>query len=235
MQRYNGKDLQLCYFEDQEISKITFGEFIVWEGQRVIDLGTGRSWDIKTLYPSLYSKLTANNFFFYSANSASITDSIRMRDTDTERQRRSFSGGIRKSYNPETGVLSAYLYAGNTNNSYSYGNVRMALVTRPEKLIYLGNGYSFNVKSRSEYQSFTSNNFLISSATDVSWGAMFYPQGYTYDDSGRATISVSKSYNASTGVLSGSINLSSVDTSGVYNWYNASSSGTIAVYLNPKV
>lgn len=230
MQTLNKTELRNCYYEDTEIQKIMYGDKLVWEGNKVIALGTGQSWNIRTLYPNLYNRLTSANFFFASANSVSELDTINMRASDTSREWGGFTGSITKSYDSSTGILTAYSYIKNTR-----GNVRMFMCTKPEKLVYLGKGSYFNVSNREDYESFVGDNFLISGADYLSIGAWFYPQGYDYADGGRGTLSVSKSYNASTGVLTCGIYLSSVDTSGVYNWYNWSTSGNLTIYLNPKV
>ena len=231
----NSKELESCYYSDNdrlstEINKIYYGTQMIWEGIKVIDLGTNTSWNIKTLYPNLYRNLTVDNFFFMSANSVSANEMITMAETETQRKWGGFTGGLYKAYSNSTGILNAYIYTKSNTNS-----VRMVLVTKPEKLIYLGNGTSFDVTSYSNYRNFTANNFLIKSATDLQIGMYFYPQGYMYRDSGTGTTSITKSYNSNTGIVSSTINLVSVDTSGVYQWFNASTSGNIVLYLYPKV
>lgn len=229
MQLLNNRELQACYFDNTEIEKIMFGDKEIWSGNKVIDLGSAQSWNIQTLYPNLYDKLTSANFFFASVSSVSELDVTTMRASDTSRSWGGFTGSISKSYNSSTGVLTAYSYIKSKR-----GNVRMYLVTKPEKLIYLGNGNTFNVRSREDYASYVANNFLLGGGDYLSIGAYFYPAGYDYSYAGTGTLSVSKSYNASTGVFTSSINLKSVPYNGsaYYDW---STSGKVSVYLNPKI
>lgn len=229
MQLLNNKELQECHYGDTNIEKIMLGDKEIWGGSKVIDLGSGQSWNIKTLYPNIYSELTSANFFFASASSVSALDVTTMRASDTERDWGGFTGSITKSYNATTGILTAYSYIKSTQ-----GNVRMFMVTKPQKLVYLGNGTSFSVRSREDYARYTNDNFLIGGADYLSIGAWFYPAGYDYSYAGTGTLSVSKTYNASTGVLSSVISLKSVPYNGsaYYDW---SKTGKVSVYLNPKV
>lgn len=225
----NGKDMSNAFIGDQELSKIMLGDKVVWENNKIIELGSGTSWDIKALYPSLYDKLTTNNFFFKTANTITAYDSVRMRPGD-DREWHGFTGKLNKSYNPTTGILSAY---GNCNG-YT-GPVSIVMCLKPEKLINLGTASGFSLKTYADWQQFTNDNFLISGSQTVSHGNMFYAQDYVYSDSGTGTLSFNKSYNASTGYLTSNISLRSVDTSGVYGYYNGSDTKGLDIYLNPKV
>lgn len=229
---YKGNtEIDKVYLGSTEIAQIYKGTQEIWSNVKVVSLGSGTSFNIKNLYPTLYDKLTADNFFFRTADTASGTNGIRMNANATSREYAGFAVGIAKSYDSSTGVLSFYNYVSPGNSR----NVSAVMVPKLTKLIRLGNGRSFNVSTYEGYQNFTADNFLIQSADRLAFSNSYYPQGYTYDDSGSCTSTVPKSYDASTGVLSTGINLRSNDTSGTYTYFNNSQNGNVIVYLALKI
>lgn len=224
---YGTNQIDSIYYQGTQLDEVYFGDNLVYSSSKTVELGTNTSFNIKDLYPNLYSKLTADNFFALSAGTASGTNGITMRESDTEREWAGFSGALAKSYNANTGILSFYNYCSPGNSM----GARVVMVPKTDKLIDLGTSTSFNVSGRSGYQNFTADNFLILSSNGASGGNSYYPQGYYYSDSGSATVELRKSYNASTGVLSCYIYLQSSDTSGVYNYFNFTSTAAVHAYL----
>lgn len=229
----DGHELVNLHIGTNEIQRVMLGDKVVWENAIVIDLGEGKSFDVSSIY-SRYGDLTNDNFFILSASSCSASQGIRMYPTDS-RQYVGFSAYLIKSYNSSTGILSCYNAIRNNGGSVlNSGNVRVVLVANPSKLIYLGSGTSFNVSSYAGYQNFTVNNFLIKSTGNAAAGGMFYPQGAVYDDSGKGTSTISKSYNSSNGLVTSNIRMSSYDTSGIYHWFDWSDTAGVELYLNLK-
>lgn len=227
------KELVNLHAEDKEIQRVLLGDKLVWENAIIIELGTGKSFDVSSIY-SRYADLTSANFFILSADSCSASQGIRMLPTDS-REYVGFSAILILNYNSSTGILSCYNAIRNSGGSVlNSGNVKAVLVANPSKLISLGSGTSFNVSEYSGYKNFTADNFLIKSTGNASAGGMFYPQSYTYDDGGTGTSTISKSYNSSNGVVSTSIRMNSYDTSGVYSWFNWSATANVDLYLNLK-
>ena len=70
----------------------------------VKSLGSGQSFDLKSLYPDDYKSFTNNNFFIKTAATASGTDRVTISGNT---QYIGFSGKIYKSYNSSTGILTA--------------------------------------------------------------------------------------------------------------------------------
>lgn len=199
----NNKELGNLHVGEKEIQRVLLGESLIWENNKVVVLGWGKSWNIRDLYPNLYNQLTADNFFFLSANTVTGSDSVSVAyQGDT--QYISIRGGLSKSYNPSTGVLSMYLY----NNSNS-SNVCAVMVSKPEKLIYMGLGTSFNVRSKfpNAYQSMTVDNFIVRTVSH--WNNTGSSNGlicnnsrsYPGNWSGTNRETFTKSYNPNTGVL----------------------------------
>ena len=138
-----------------EIEKIMYGSSLVWESLKFVDLGTAQTFDIKN-YSENWRNLTADNFFIVG-NSNSTYISGNEGGDEIVYVYDSYS----KSYNASTGILSCYIYVIN-DGSYQYASVHCALVEKKEKLIYLGEGKSFNVTGYTGYSNFTYKNFLMS-------------------------------------------------------------------------
>lgn len=228
----NDNELQNLHIEDKEIQRVLFGDKLVWENNKIVDLGWGKSWNIAELFPNLYQDLTVDNFFLLSANSVSGSDRI------DGTGRLALASGIAKSYDSSTGALSFY-------TSYNYGEmtntVRAVLVSKVDKLTYVGYGTSFNVRNLfpNDYQNMTVDNFLVK--TIRHWNSdtglpMFYDYFGNRSVSGTWTASGNftfhKSYNASTGVLTVYFN-SSGSASGVSDTWNRNSN--CYVYGTKKV
>jgi len=157
MQEYNGKELDSCFYEDDEIQRIMFGDRLVWENVKYIDLGTAQTFDIKN-YTDNWANLTADNFFIVgNSNNAYISGSDNTNDYVIW-----ILDGYTKSYNASTGILTynVWIYNGR-HERWGYGNVHAVLIEKPEKLISLGTGTYFNVKNNPKYQDFTYKNFLM--------------------------------------------------------------------------
>lgn len=158
MQLLNEKNLEQYYFGEEVGSRIMFGDKVVWEGIKMIDMGVGQTFDVKN-YTDKWQNLTVDNFFMIGASgSASISGS----DSDTSYINYIYDG-FNKSYNASTGILTFRLFVVNGHwDRWGYGNVHAVLVENKNKLIYLGAGTSFNVKPYKNYADFTYKNFLMS-------------------------------------------------------------------------
>lgn len=230
------KEIDQVYWGEKEIGQIYWGEKEIWSNAKIISLGSGTSWNIKQLYPNLYDKLTENNFFFRSATQASGTNSIRMNPGDS-RTWAGFSCGLAKGYDKTTGDLLVYNYV----NPGKQTKVEAVLVAKTDKLIYLGNSTSFDVKLKTNnYANLTEDNFLILSSDTLTKGNTYGDpnesnNGDPYSDYGAATSTLVKKYNKSTGILSCYIKLVSEDTGGVYHYFDFSATGSCRVYLMEKI
>lgn len=200
---YNGTNqIGDIFYGTNKIGEVWYGNNLVYTSNRIIDLGTGKTWDIKTLYPNLYAGLTTANFFFTTASSASALATVNVAYTGDTHYLTLISG-INKSYNATTGILTL-----NMKVNDSTANVHALLVLKPSALVYLGVGTSFNVKNSypTKYARFTADNFLIKQIQHFNGGGN---SGYAYNGSrstqGQYTandaFSLTKSYNSSTGVL----------------------------------
>ncbi len=202
---YQGnKEIESVFFGTTPIQQIYQGTNEIWSNGKVIDLGWGTSWNIKNLYPNLYSQLTADNFFFLSANSSTGGASVSVAYVGDTKYL-TIRAGIIKSYDSSSGILTFYDH---TNNGV--GSMHCVMVVDTSKLTYLGLGTSFNIASRfpNDYMNFTSNNFLI--RTIRHWNSDYGGSEMLVCNSSRSspgnysatsTWSFIKSYNASTGVL----------------------------------
>lgn len=210
------KSLWECYNGDTEIEKIMYGDKLVWEGNKIITLGTAQTFDVASVYPR-FNELTADNFFFVSSSPTSVsgTSTATVHDSAYYCYITIWTG-MYKTYNAQTGQLSWYqrnTYS-DTYTAHSGGDTRYAtasmkaiLVTKPEKLTYLGLGTTFDIKSifPNDYQNMTVNNFIARNWYYSNGGQ----QGYITHSSahvqgtwsGSATTSLIKSYNPSTGIL----------------------------------
>lgn len=147
------------YKGSTRISQIYIGTTLKYSGDRVINLGSGQSWNIKTLYPNLYNKLTVDNFFILTHNAV---NGSRTETWPGYNIHLSIRNGLYKSYNASTGVLNMYYYA--SGSSENKANVTAVIVTNPSKsLIELTpSDNTYDMRSYSGYGNFTVNNFLIS-------------------------------------------------------------------------
>lgn len=204
------KEIEIGAFGDKELVNLYLGDKEIWGGGKVIDLGWGTSWDIKSLYPKLYNKLTADNFLLVAANTVSYWAS--MKPSGTYQEYTNCFDGIIKSYNASTGVLEFRTQGDGDTSGIRTNSVRVVLVVKLDKLTYLGYGTTFNVANvfPNDYKNMTVNNFAL--RTIVHWntsGTATYSlcsrsgrvgDGYTtYSDDGQ--FGIVKSYDANTGVL----------------------------------
>lgn len=214
---------------DTEIAQIYQGTNEIWSNVKTVDLGEGTSWDIKTLYPYLYKKLTADNFFVLTASAATKTYGIRM-DPGDATVYWVMDGTIYKNYDPSTGKLDCYIrISGKVSQT---AKVKVIMVTKTEKLQLLTN---FNVSNVPGYQNFTVDNFLISSTSGTHYYNSFYAQSYIYSGSGTITVDLVKSYNQNTGVLTCYLRQRSSNTDGTYHWFDNYTTAGCTVYLRTEI
>lgn len=212
----NGKELENLHAEEKQIDRVMYGDKLVWENNKIIELGTASSFDIASIYPN-YSELTADNFFLVSSSPTSISGTSTATVHDSQYYCYiTIWTGMYKSYNAQTGQLSwyqrntysdSYTAHSGGDTRYATANINAVLITKPEKLTYLGLGTTFNLKNMfpNEYQNFTVDNFVASNWYYNNGGQ----QGYLTHSSahyqgvwrGSATTSFIKTYDASTGIL----------------------------------
>lgn len=234
-QKLNLKDLAECYSGQTEIERIMYGDRLVWEGNKVIYLGNGQSFDVASVY-SDYASLTADNFLFLSASSCSGSDTETVR-YDGDNKYVTIYSGMLKSYNASNGTLSFQSGCGD-----SRGNVRALLVKDISKLVDMGNGTTFNVKNYfpNDYQSMTADCFAAriikhwnSTNSNNAWNftcriGCYYTGTY----SASSTWSMVKSYDPSTGILTFHPNDNGSGINGTQTWNR---NGTmIHVYARKK-
>lgn len=215
-QELNLKNLSQCYKGDTEIDRIMYGDKLVWEGNRSILLGTGTSFDVASVYDK-YSDLTEDNFFFLSSSPTSISGTSYATVHDSQYYCYvTIWTNMSKTYNAQTGQLSWYqqntyrdTYTSQSGGDirYSTASMKVVLVPKPEKLVYLGLGTSFDIKSKlpNDYQNLTVDNFIAKNWYYNNGGQQGYlmhaSAHYQGKWSGSATTSFIKTYNASTGAL----------------------------------
>lgn len=152
-QKRNGNELQNCSYGSTEIQKIMYGTNVVWENLKFVDLGTAQSFNIRN-YTDNWANLTVDNFFMIgnsgraSLSGSETGDVVFYVWNDWE-----------KSYSNGTLTFRVKLTDGNSN--VAYGSVHAVMVEKRDKLVYLGNGQSFNVRGYSNYADFTYRNLLM--------------------------------------------------------------------------
>ena len=215
-QELNLKGLSECHYGETEIERIMYSDKLVWEGNKVIDLGSGTSFDVASVY-SKYGELTADNFFFLLSSPTSIsgTSTATVHDSAYYCYLTIWTG-MYKTYNPLTGQLSWYVrnsysdtYSAHSGGDtrYATASMRAILVTKPEKLVSLGLGSSFDIKSKfpNSYQNLTADNFIATNwyyGNGGQQGYLMHANRHVEGSwSGTGTTTLIKSYNASTGVL----------------------------------
>ena len=211
----NGKELENLYSESQQIDKVMFGDKLVWENNRIIDLGTNTDFDVSQVY-SKYADLTEDNFFLVSQTPTTLSGSASAYVDETGHQTYlTIWTGLVKEYDPSTGALSFYQYDEFVSSSTiapstsvkKKASVHAVIITKPEKLISLGLGTAFNIKGMfpNEYQNFTADNFVAKNWKYVNGGQQGYLlHGVSYiagSYSGSTTTTFFKTYDSTNGIL----------------------------------
>lgn len=192
----NLEDLWNCYAQAHEIKKIMYGEALVWEANQVINLGSGKEWDIAALLPNKYKKLSADNFYFCDAGNVSGSVTVTVTETGVDVGNLYIGVGLIKRYDAETGKLTMY-----TTCNQGRGNVTAVFVSKPAKLISLGMGRSFDLRNLypNSYQNLTEDNFILKRYDTGLVFNQFRGSEGTYTATNTQTYV--KSYNQSTGIL----------------------------------
>lgn len=211
----NTKELENLYAVNQQIDRVMFGDKLVWENNRIIDLGTGTDFDVSDFYTK-FNELTADNFFIVSFSPATLSGNASAYVDETGHLAYvGISTGLVKEYNAETGELSFYQYddfnssstIAPTTTTRKKASVHAVIVTKPEKLIYLGLGTAFNIKGMfpDEYQKFTADNFIARNWKYDNGGQQGYLLHGARNEagswSGSATTKFAKTYDSNTGML----------------------------------
>lgn len=161
----DNKELDSSFGDLTGIDSIFVDDKEVWTNNKVVDLGDGQYFDVKSIIEEQglnidYTQLTVDNFYFSNAG-ASASVSIGLGHdywAPTGYWGRRVT--LEKSYNQSTGILTFRIRLdaddrtmGNSNSVYV--GLRAYLITKPEKLISLGTNTSFN------YPNYALNNFLV--------------------------------------------------------------------------
>lgn len=156
---HRNKEILLNHLDSEVYAGIHLGKYF-YISNRYFDLGRGRQWDLSALLPNIYQKLSIDNVFLLSARNVSGGASIVVTQTGYDVGYLSISVGISRSYDERTGILKMNVYCNNGK-----ADVTPVIITKPEKLIHIGNGQIFDIKSMfpTTYQNFNVNNFLIKS------------------------------------------------------------------------
>lgn len=175
----NGKELQNLHIGDTQIQRVMKGDSLVWEGNKLIDLGSSNRYDLTVLYPD-YQSLTNDNIFFLS-----------------------FEQGYGVAY------PNVWLQSGVSKNIYSGGLLiccswvqnhefpsHAVISTKPNLMKRIGVGQTFDIASLypNSYQNYTEDNFLIKSITHNNYIYRGNEDSYDY-------IILEKTYDSSTGEL----------------------------------
>lgn len=225
------KEATDIFYGETEIQEVRLGETLKYIANKIIYLGTGTSFNVASVY-SKYRELTADNFFFLNMGNASASDRVNGTGYLT------ITGDFYKSYNPNTGILTMFNACGNSTDlmSANKGSVSAYLITKPQKLVNLGYGFSFNVSNYPNFRQFTADNFFIQTIPYHSGGYPHYilHNSRTYDGQWYAdgNTTFTKSYNASNGVLTINYRLYAIADGGIDQ--NTTNMGAY-VTLNPKV
>lgn len=214
----DNKELDNLHVGSQEIQKAYVGDKLVWENNRIIVLGQGDEFDVASVYPN-YADLTVDNFFFLTQDPTTITGSASAYVDETGHLAYlTIWTGIEKTYDASIGKLTLYqsdtYYSKSTIAPTTFtkktANMTAVLVTKPDKLIYLGLGMTFNIKNLfpNDYQNYTVDNFIARNWYYENGGASGQ-KGYLLNGarnhagsySGSATTTFIKNYDASTGIL----------------------------------
>ena len=211
----NGKEPNNLYVGDKQINRVFYGSRLVWENNRIIDLGFGRTFDVASVY-SDYGNLTADNFFIVEQDPETISGTCYGIVHDSQYYTYlTATTNMVKQYNASTGQLSFYLVDSFNTNSTSdastsvskYADFHVVLVSKPEKLVYIGNATAFNIKNMfpNDYANFTADNF-VASRWDFENGSMggYLLHAPVHDQgtwSGSGSTQFVKEYNANTGIL----------------------------------
>ena len=182
---YKGnQEISALYSGSKEVQGVYLGNKEVWSAQKVIFLGTAPK-SIQSLVPKWREKSINNIFISHASGRFHCHDTAHGDGLDgmTAYFTESYSNGNADFYFSGAG---------------SYLRVNLAYVDKPEKLISLGSGQSFNIKALypTKYQNLTNDNFLLKVGNRNRVVDTAY-EGGSLDGGGQ----IEKSYDASTGIL----------------------------------
>lgn len=229
----NHKELQNLHIGDNEIQRVLLGERLIWENYKLINIGTGKFFNIKELYPNDYQEFTNDNFFIYGVSGRGyVSGSIR---GDESGPVMGMNSQVIKSYNATTGILSCYLLVNGESTSSNSVNVSVAIIPNVQKalekgnLIYLGKGWGANIKSHfpNDYQNMSVANFMIGGSDRAGTGNRYYGGSFTCGGYGEVPFS----YNAETGQFNVSCKLVVTNDGG---GYLSSQSASCSIYVSRK-
>ena len=231
--KIGNNDIGDIYVGSNKIGEVYIGSNLVYTSGRAIKLSSGTSWNIKNLYPNIYNKLSANNFFVSTIDGThSVYKSVNVA-YEGDVKYISIWGQLIKSYNATSGVLTMYYQiSGNTDVACP---VTPVMVTDLNKIssIAKGSDNNYTATGISGWQNFNINNFFFRDMT----GHYLFNGSRTYPGTwgGRSTIYWTKSYNTSNGklyfYLTNTISEAMEAENGTYYQYGY---GINTFYVSPK-
>lgn len=211
MLKLGTKNIRAIYNGTTDIDRVMYGESLVWEKLKTVDLGTRvfSNYDITSIYPD-YGNLTVDNFFILGMENATGSSRVTVSGSTLYL---SLTGKLYKSYNASTGRLTCYNQM-TGNNTSANAKVHVVIVSDPSRLTSLGSAQSFNVTNVDGYRDFTVDSFLIKNCSQ-------YFENHARTENGTwtatGTMKLYKTYNPSKGLLTcyyyeeGSNNANTVD------------------------
>lgn len=158
------KEFSNILFGNKEISSIKKGESELWSNFKILDLGTGTSFNVANVY-SKYDRLTVDNFYTNTSSAYQNRGGV----TDAGTTMRTI-----KSYNAQTGILTFYLgwdsgMAGTVVSLHAYLVVNNDKAFAKGIIKNLGTAMSINIQSVvPEYETLTNRNFFVREVPYVS-------------------------------------------------------------------
>lgn len=198
------KEVDKVTLGDKEIKQIYWGDKEIWSNAKIVNLGSGTSWDIKSI-TSKYANLTVDNFYYLSMNDVSASNSISVPPEGYL----AITGWLNKTYDSTSGIFNSYHFL--NGSSLRSVQVTPVLVVDPSKLIDLGSAQTFDIKTRypNKYSQFTENNFIIARNKTGREDLPNNPNEYLFNHyrgangtwSVTCTHKLEKTYSQTTGIL----------------------------------
>lgn len=201
---FGNNEIDDVFVGNNEIASIFVGNNEVWSSFKMLPLGTGTTFNVGQLYPTLdLTQFTVDDFFFnsFSCSASATASCARWDDTGILTPDHCLSGGaasvttrMNKSWNSNTGILTCN-YNGNSCKAYLIP--RSNDMISKGKLVNLGTSTTFDVRNIPTYPSMTINNFVFRTLPNVSDS-----MDWCYSRSCPVGVSWNNSYSSANGTLS---------------------------------
>ena len=219
---YKGtKELENLYLGNKELEAVYLGNKEVWTNCKLINLGSGQTFNIQ---PYLKYEHALDNFYIRTFPSFTASDTGQyagypVPSNATYNYQKSISGN----------TLTFRGYREQSNGGGGYYNLNPFLLTKNAKAISLGNGTSFNIRTKLpnvDYTQLTADDFYF--RVPVTENAFVWNDEPGDRKSVWAKGTFYKSYNASNGVLTMYI------TTDHYPWGDETNRALSAWYIPRK-